>query len=209
MSLLAQEFGYRAEATRPSGDGGIDVIGYGRRGKVVIQCKLYGRGNVGGPVIDQLGGALRREGAAHAICMTTSGFTKQAIQFAAAADILLLGREEVLELCRRKHLTLPSMTVLELPTAAAVRLMGDRVTIGRDRSCYISLSHPTVSRRHALLIREGLRLSLTDCGSTNGTKVNGLRLQDAHQLNYGDSIEVGAYKLQVVFLPTNLDRYRQ
>jgi hypothetical protein len=198
VGLLVREFGYRAEVTKPSGDGGIDVIGYGRRGKVVIQCKLYGRGKVGGPLIDQLGGALRRERAAHAICITTSGFTKQAIQFAAAAGILLLGRKEIVELCRRKHLTLPSMTALEHPSGATVHLTADRLTIGRDRGCQIIVTDPTVSRIHSLLVRQGLHLSLSDGGSTNGTKVNGQLLMGAYHLNYGDCIEVGTSKLRVV-----------
>jgi pSer/pThr/pTyr-binding forkhead associated (FHA) protein len=98
------------------------------------------------------------------------------------------------------------MRAFELSTGAVVPLTGDRLSIGRDRSCHISLSRPTASRRHALLVREGLRLALTDCGCANGTKVNGLRLRRARQLSYGDSIEIGAYKRQVVLLPTGLGR---
>src|SRR5436190_20435479 len=89
VSLLSEAFGYRAETTRPSGDGGLDVVAYGPRGKVIIQCKLFVQGKVRGPTIDQLAGTRLREKALYALCVTTSGFTKQAQGFAAASDIVL------------------------------------------------------------------------------------------------------------------------
>jgi len=47
------------------------------------------------------------------------------------------------------------------------------------------------SREHAVIRREGRRSILEDQGSTNGTYLNGERLQHAVQLRDGDQIRVG------------------
>jgi restriction endonuclease/FHA domain-containing protein len=197
VSLLVQEFGYRTETTKPSGDRGIDVLAYGSRGKVVIQCKLFSRGNVGGPAISQLAGTRQREKAAHAICITTSGFTKQAVEFAQGSDILLLDGENIRELCRRKKLTLPSLTALQQPSGAIVPVPSPSTLLGRSQTCTIILNDPTVSRRHAVLERNGLLLRLHDCGSTNGSFVNGRRVTKSVQLCYEDTITLGSCTLQI------------
>ena len=47
-----------------------------------------------------------------------------------------------------------------------------RFRIGRDEACDIPIADASVSRLHAVLtVLEGDRLFLTDCGSTNGTKL--------------------------------------
>ncbi len=69
--------------------------------------------------------------------------------------------------------------------------IADRVTvIGRSSDCDISLSDPNVSRRHAEVRRIGDGYSLVDLGSTNGTEVNGQRIQETALMN-GDVIGVG------------------
>ena len=69
--------------------------------------------------------------------------------------------------------------------------ISDRVTvIGRSSDCNISLSDPNVSRRHAEVRRIGDGYSLVDLGSTNGTEVNGQRIQETALMN-GDVIGVG------------------
>jgi hypothetical protein len=69
--------------------------------------------------------------------------------------------------------------------------IADRVTvIGRSSDCNISLSDPNVSRRHAEVRRIGDGYSLVDLGSTNGTEVNGQRIQETALMN-GDVIGVG------------------
>ena len=49
---------------------------------------------------------------------------------------------------------------------------------------------PNVSRRHAEVRRIGDGYSLVDLGSTNGTEVNGQRIQETALMN-GDVIGVG------------------
>jgi CheY-like chemotaxis protein len=63
-----------------------------------------------------------------------------------------------------------------------------------------------VSRQHAAIIAKDNRVKVKDLGSTNGTRLNGLKLEPAqeYRLRHGDSLEIGQVKLQVYFavLPT-------
>ena len=64
--------------------------------------------------------------------------------------------------------------------------------IGRSRECDIVLQDSNVSRRHAeIRPTGGDGWTITDLGSTNGVKVNGLRIANATPLKPGDQIAVG------------------
>ncbi len=52
-------------------------------------------------------------------------------------------------------------------------LRGDRLTIGRQEDRDVFIDHPLVSRRHAVLVREGASWLIVDAGSRNGTFING------------------------------------
>lgn len=70
--------------------------------------------------------------------------------------------------------------------------------IGRSAAADVRLDDPTVSRRHALIVRtadEGLRA--LDDRSLNGLFVNGERVEWT-RLRDGDELEVGRYRLYVV-----------
>lgn len=95
------------------------------------------------------------------------------------------------------------------PTTAALRLVGDGVVlsvaaegeylIGREPTCDLTVVDPTVSRRHAIVsLRQGA-LTVRDEGSTNGTYVNGVRLDGGteHPLKPGDQIQLGSVKFRV------------
>lgn len=49
--------------------------------------------------------------------------------------------------------------------------------VGRGGECEIRINHGSVSKRHARMIVKGLQLVIEDLGSTNGTYVNGKRVQ--------------------------------
>ncbi len=68
------------------------------------------------------------------------------------------------------------------------------VMIGRDPAAYLPLSHPTVSFRHALISKQNGGLIIRDLGSTNGTFVNGERINQS-PLKSGDEIQIGPFKL--------------
>src|SRR4051812_16096131 len=69
------------------------------------------------------------------------------------------------------------------------------VLIGRSRRCDFVVADPSVSRRHALLLRSRDGWTLYDLGSTNGTRVNGWRVERA-ALRQGDEVELGALRLR-------------
>ena len=70
--------------------------------------------------------------------------------------------------------------------------------IGRSHSADIRLDDPTVSRRHAVIVKtpEG-ELRVLDDRSMNGVCVNG-ELVDWSPLADGDELQVGRYTLHVV-----------
>ena len=55
------------------------------------------------------------------------------------------------------------------------------------------VDHPTVSRRHARITREGSTLLVEDLDSSNGTRVNGVRLRPRTKqaIRAGDSVQLG------------------
>jgi pSer/pThr/pTyr-binding forkhead associated (FHA) protein len=70
--------------------------------------------------------------------------------------------------------------------------------IGRSGTADIQLDDPTVSRRHALLVRTpGDELRALDDRSLNGLFVNGDKV-DWAELADGDELEIGRYRLYVL-----------
>lgn len=69
-------------------------------------------------------------------------------------------------------------------------------TIGRHPESDIFLDDITVSRHHCRFISEASSLVVEDSGSTNGTYVNGSRV-DRGQLNPGDEVLIGRFHLIV------------
>jgi pSer/pThr/pTyr-binding forkhead associated (FHA) protein len=65
------------------------------------------------------------------------------------------------------------------------------VTLGRSRQCDVVLEDPNVSRQHAEIRPRGGSWVLTDLGSTNGSSVNGRRIDSPEVLKPGDEIEIG------------------
>lgn len=188
---LVEAFGYKAETTQPSHDSGVDVIAFHQTRRLVIQCKLYGRGSIGAPVITQLAGCRQLFHVTDALCITTSRFTHQAQEVAKQLNIHLIDREKLLLLCRERNLTIPSLTGLEYSTGYVIDLQQAQITLGRDPSNIVKINDHNISRHHARLIRQGLHLAIEDCGSTNGTFVNGNRITRPTLLNYDDAVVLG------------------
>ena len=61
-------------------------------------------------------------------------------------------------------------------------IIGDNVTFGRDPENDIFWEDNQVSRRHAHILRREGKLVIEDLGSTNGTQVNGKRIDREHIL---------------------------
>jgi hypothetical protein len=64
------------------------------------------------------------------------------------------------------------------------------VVLGRSRECDIRVPDANVSRRHAELRQEGATYWIVDLDSTNGTQVNGRRVERA-KLADGDRVTIG------------------
>ncbi|MBX3459320.1 MAG: FHA domain-containing protein [Planctomycetes bacterium] len=72
-------------------------------------------------------------------------------------------------------------------------LLGDHFVIGRGKDCHIRIEGDTsVSRKHASITRRGVQFIVEDLGSSNGIYVNGKKVEGAHELKVGDTLEVGA-----------------
>ena len=85
---------------------------------------------------------------------------------------------------------------LVLPSGERVEIGQRAVSVGRLPECTIPLNDPNVSRRHCEVHAVGSAFVVVDSGSTNGTKVNGLRIQGEHVLSDEDIISVGSTHLR-------------
>ena len=69
-----------------------------------------------------------------------------------------------------------------------------RTVLGRSRQSDVYVTDVNVSRRHAEVVREDAEYWLVDLGSTNGTQLNGERVQRA-RLDDGDVITIGSTEI--------------
>jgi FhaA, N-terminal domain/FHA domain len=76
-----------------------------------------------------------------------------------------------------------------------VALTSDSVTIGRLAECDVVLTDKGASRKHAQLKRRNGTWTITDLGSTNGTRLNGQTIQ-SRELSDGDKITIGTTMLE-------------
>lgn len=74
-------------------------------------------------------------------------------------------------------------------------LTEERITIGRAMDNMIRLEDGTVSHHHAMLILDGPDYKLRDLNSTNGTRVNGMRIVET-KLTHGDQLRLGSVEMR-------------
>jgi transcriptional regulator with PAS, ATPase and Fis domain len=87
------------------------------------------------------------------------------------------------------------------PACRSDSLQGAKLVIGRDEEADLRIEGSGVSRHHAELYRQGPLYALRDLGSTNGTWLNGRRVEHApvapgHVLRVGDWL--GVFELRSV-----------
>lgn len=86
----------------------------------------------------------------------------------------------------------PELCMLFSPPEPPQQLRpGESVLIGRSRACRLRVTDGDASRRHAEILSRGDRFAIRDLGSTNGTFVNGQRV-DERLLEPGDTIRIGS-----------------
>lgn len=81
-----------------------------------------------------------------------------------------------------------------------VALTREWTRIGRSLAADVRFDDPTVSRRHALVVRQADGVRVLDDRSLNGVFVNGERVE-WRTLSDGDEILVGRYRLTFVSVP--------
>jgi predicted nucleic acid-binding Zn-ribbon protein len=81
-----------------------------------------------------------------------------------------------------------------------VALTREWTRIGRSLAADVRFDDPTVSRRHALVMRQADGVRVLDDRSLNGVFVNGERVE-WRALQDGDEIIVGRYRLMFVSVP--------
>ena len=81
-----------------------------------------------------------------------------------------------------------------LPSGEKLEYLIDKheVELGKAAHNHITLTDPTVSNTHAIVIARDAGYTIVDLGSRNGTFVNGERLgSQAHTLRHGDKVQLG------------------
>ena len=81
---------------------------------------------------------------------------------------------------------------------------GQEIVIGRSSELDMVLVEEMVSRKHARIALSGGTISIEDLGSTNGTFVNGEKVQQG-TLREGDRVLIGTNILKVVSAPVDAD----
>src|SRR5690348_7024719 len=84
--------------------------------------------------------------------------------------------------------------ILVLDTGSVYPIGEAEFVIGRDEKADVCLPDPLLSRRHCVIDH----LHLHECGSLNGTRLNGKPVTNAEPLRHGDRIDAGDTRL--VFL---------
>jgi len=79
-------------------------------------------------------------------------------------------------------------------TGQSQEIIVDQIEIGRDPKCQVRFddSFPTVSRRHAAIVRVGDRWKLVQLSTTNPTFLNGAKVEKEWYLQSGDEIQLSA-----------------
>ncbi|HYO78437.1 MAG TPA: FHA domain-containing protein [Thermoanaerobaculia bacterium] len=103
--------------------------------------------------------------------------------------------EPALQLPAGKRL---SLAILGGPDAGTVfRIERPRITIGRANAD-LTINDTEASRQHAALEIRETQYRLSDLGSTNGTLVDGARIEDAVELSDKSEFQVGATTLMLI-----------
>ncbi|WP_071128284.1 FHA domain-containing protein [Varibaculum massiliense] len=117
----------------------------------------------------------------------------------AIRDDDLPGNSSLSEDARKTIAQLPEgsalLVVVRGPNLGARFLLNaEKVSVGRKPKCDIFLDDVTVSRKHAIFVREDTGYVMRDAGSLNGTYVNRERV-DSAQLKTGDIVQIGKYRM--------------
>lgn len=86
---------------------------------------------------------------------------------------------------------------VEEPAIGSSIALGPINSIGRDVNSTIFIDDDFVSGGHAMLTFRGRSWFIEDQGSTNGTYVNGHRIDRAVALSFGDELTIGRVRMRL------------
>src|SRR5258708_3747586 len=86
--------------------------------------------------------------------------------------------------------------LLSLNEGPAILLDKPILLLGRDLECDIRLDSRKIPRRHCCIAQVGDQLVVRDLGSTNGLRINGIRVVEGH-LKAGDELTIGNFRYKV------------
>lgn len=127
---------------------------------------------------------------------------ERALEAASEAGEHVVGRAHVMQVAvgeggaerpRRRRMASLDIMLGEEPKAR-IRLNLARLLIGRHPWNDVQLDHDSVSRHHAMLVREGGHWTVVDLNSTNGIRVNDRSVRQ-ERLQNGDVVQVGRFRL--------------
>lgn len=108
-------------------------------------------------------------------------------------DLRAAAREPATELGRLHVIASPAGE----PAAGAVFALDAVTTLGRDVNNTIVIEDPFASAEHAVLTFRGRAWYVEDLASTNGTYVNGNRVEGVAPLGFGDEIQIGQVRCRL------------
>ena len=79
----------------------------------------------------------------------------------------------------------------------------DVTVVGRREYCDVQVDHPSLSKRHCVLVKTDGLLVIRDLATTNGTKVKGQKIRWAALLPE-DKIQLGTVKFRVYLGPDDV-----
>lgn len=83
------------------------------------------------------------------------------------------------------------------PAGSPMNLEEGLFVLGREEGLPFSFpEEQTLSRKHAEVLCEAGKVTVTDLGSTNGTYVNGVKISSETELKLGDQVQFGAMKFR-------------
>lgn len=94
LKRLFESMGYRVEHTRLSGDQGADLVASKAGEKIVVQAKRFS-GKVGNEAVQEAVASIGYYSADRAMVVTSSYFTRQAIELARANGVELVNRDRL------------------------------------------------------------------------------------------------------------------
>src|SRR5215213_1078448 len=92
-----------------------------------------------------------------------------------------------------------SVQLIALSEGPSIPLDKPIVLIGRHQECDIQIPSRKISRRHCCIAQVNDYLVIRDLFSTNGVRVNGVRVQEG-EVHSGDEVTIGNFRYELRWL---------